>query len=54
MQRFGWEGIGSLPMLPLELEVVDGVPPLSIPELKDSLFLPHELMACSLSGANVF
>jgi hypothetical protein len=47
-------GIGSLPLLPFEVDDVDEDPPLSIPELRASLpQSPDSLLFCP-RGANLF
>jgi hypothetical protein len=41
----GVSGMGSLPLLPLALEEVDADPPLRVPELRGSLYLPLDTLA---------
>ncbi len=50
----GVRGIGSFPLPPLEIDVADIIPPLSIREFRGLLFLPLEMLACSPGGVNIF
>ncbi len=50
----GVRGIGSLPLLPLELEAADVDPLLRIQELRFKLPCSLEFAPCCLRGANLF
>ena len=47
-------GIGSLLLIPLELDAPDAAPSLSMLELMASLFLPFEVLTCYVSVVNLF
>ena len=48
----GVKGMGSLPSLPLELDVADVDPPLSLQELRTSLPFPPDTLPVSPRGSN--
>ncbi len=50
---FGVRGTTSLPLLPLELDVADADPPLSMLELRFSLTRSPDSLPCCLRGANL-
>ncbi len=45
-------GMGSLPLLPRELDVANDAPPLSMPELRDPLSFPPDTLPFSSRGEN--
>jgi len=51
---FGVRGMGSLSLLPFELDAAEEVPPLIIPELRPRLPRSPDPFPCCLSGANLF
>ncbi len=45
-------GMGSLPMQSMELEKAEVGPSLTMIYLRDSLFIPLEMLPCSLRGVS--
>ena len=46
--------MGSLLLLPLELEAIDVAPSLSMHELRYAMYPPLEVLTCSANGTNLF